>query len=234
MNIILLKQEDISGGTAVITGKKLDHILSFIRPSAGDTLKAGLVNGPMGRGTVNEITSGRLVMELSLTEPPPAPLPLKLVMAMPRPKVLNRVIQHSSAMGVKEIYIIKTWRVEKSYWDTPMLEEANLLRQMVAGLEQGKDTVLPRIEIRKRFKPFVEDELPGIIAGNMALAAHPGAENPCPRGVNLPVTLAIGPEGGFIPYEIESLQNAGFTPVSLGGRILRVETAIPFLIGRLF
>ena len=66
-----------------------------------------------------------------------------------------------------------------------MLEEDNLHRQMIAGLEQGKDTILPKIEIRKRFKPFVEDELPSIAEGGLALVAHPAANNPCPRNVNI-------------------------------------------------
>jgi RsmE family RNA methyltransferase len=137
-------------------------------------------------------------------------------------------------MGIKEIYIIRTWRVEKSYWGSPVLEEGNLLRQVIAGLEQGRDTVLPVISIRKRFRPFVEDELPSISQGTLALAAHPAAENPCPRGVGCAVTLALGPEGGFIPYEIDALASTGFQPVSLGGRILRVETALPMIAGRLF
>lgn len=126
-----------------------------------------------------------------------------MILALPRPKVLNRVIQHATAMGIKEIYIIKTWRVEKSYWDSPMLEEENLNNQMITGLEQGKDTIMPVINIRKRFKPFIEDELPSIIDGSLALVAHPVSEIPCPREVKSPVTLAIGPEGGFIPYEID-------------------------------
>jgi RsmE family RNA methyltransferase len=234
LNLIILHKEDIHDGTAEITGRKLEHIISFIRPLVGDSLKAGILNGQMGTGTVTDISDQRLTLKLSISEAPPGPLPLKLIIAMPRPKVLNRVIQHASAMGVKDIYIIKTWRVEKSYWESPMLEEENLLRQMITGLEQGKDTVLPAITIRKRFKPFVEDELPAIVEGTLALAAHPVAEISCPREVKTPVTLAIGPEGGFIPYEIDALKNSGFTPVSLGERILRVESALPFLIGRLF
>jgi RsmE family RNA methyltransferase len=234
MNLIILYNEDIHNGVAQITGRRLEHILSFIKPSVGDTLKAGILNGLTGEGTVTEIRSDRLALTLSLHDSPPAPLPLKLIIAMPRPKVLNRVIQHAASMGVKEIYIIKTWRVEKSYWESPMLEDDNLHRQMIAGLEQGKDTILPKIEIRKRFKPFVEDELPAIAEGGLALVAHPAAINPCPRNISSPVTLAIGPEGGFIPYEVDALINTGFKPVSLGERVLRVETAVPFLIGRLF
>ena len=115
-----------------------------------------------------------------------------------------------------------------------MIEGDNLRMQMITGLEQGKDTIIPVIQIRKRLKPFVEDELPSIIKDTLALVSHPAAQSPCPRGMDSPVTLAIGPEGGFIPYEVDALQNIGFKPVSLGDRILRVETAIPFIIGRLF
>ena len=234
MNLIVLNNEDIQDGVAEITGLKLKHILTYIRPSSGDTLKTGILNGLTGEGIVTGITDEKLTLTVSHHDNPPDPLPLKLILAMPRPKVLNRVIQHGTAMGIKEIYIIKTWRVEKSYWETPMLEDENLLRQMITGLEQGKDTILPSIQIRKRFKPFVEDELPSIIKNTLPIAAHPAAESPCPRGINSPVTLAVGPEGGFIPYEIDALSGIGFKPVSLGERILRVESAIPFLVGRLF
>jgi RsmE family RNA methyltransferase len=234
MNLIILDEEDIHDGTAQITGRKLDHILTFIKPAAGDTLKTGLLNGLMGEGIVTELNRDKLILKVSLDDTPPPPLPLILILAMPRPKVLNRVIQHAATMGIKEIFIIKTWRVEKSYLESPLLDEDNLRIQMIMGLEQGKDTVMPKIKIRKLFKPFVEDELPLIIKDTLALVPHPFADTPCPHQVNSPVTVAIGPEGGFIPYEIEALQRIGFKAVSLGERILRVETAIPFLIGRLF
>jgi 16S rRNA (uracil1498-N3)-methyltransferase len=234
MNLILLNKADIVNGNVEITGEKLEHILTYIKPIIGDTLKTGISGGLIGTGLVTNINKHKLSMSLTIQDPPPAPLPLKLMLAMPRPKVLNRIIQHATSMGVKEIFIIKTWRVEKSYWETPMLEEENLRNQMITGLEQGKDTILPVIHIKKRFKPFVEDELPSIIENSLALVAHPAAETSCQREVNSPVTLAIGPEGGFIPYEINALQETGFLPVSLGKRILRIETVIPFLIGRLF
>lgn len=235
MNIILIQEKDIFNGKVEITGDKLHHILAYIKPSLGDKLKTGILNGFLGEGVVTEINDNKLALTLNLQKtPPPPPLPLKLILAMPRPKVLNRIIQHSTAIGIKEIYIIKTWRVEKSYWDSPLIDNENLIRQMLIGLEQGKDTILPSIKIRKRFKPFVEDELPSIINKSLALLAHPAAEEPCPHEVNSPVTLAIGPEGGFIPYEVDALRGIGFQAVSLGKRILRVETALPFIIGRLF
>jgi RsmE family RNA methyltransferase len=52
--------------------------------------------------------------------------------------------------------------------------------------------------------------------------------------VQEPVTLVIGPEGGFIEQELASLERVGFTAASLGPRILRTETAVAAVVARLF
>ncbi|MNG97559.1 16S ribosomal RNA methyltransferase RsmE [compost metagenome] len=94
--------------------------------------------------------------------------------------------------------------------------------------------MLPEVIIEKRFKPFVEDRLPAIAADTLGLVGHPGPYPACPRAVEQPVTLAIGPEGGWIPYEVDLLGKAGLAPVQLGDRILRVETAVTALLSRIF
>jgi RsmE family RNA methyltransferase len=48
------------------------------------------------------------------------------------------------------------------------------------------------------------------------------------------VTLALGPEGGWVEAEVESFRRAGFETVSLGSRVLRTESAVAALVGRLF
>ena len=174
-------------------------------------------------------------LQIKLDSPAPKPLPLTLVLALPRPKVLRRVLQSCTSLGVKQIYLINSYRVEKSYWQTPYLKPEQIDQQLLLGLEQGRDCMLPQVHLRKRFKPFVEDELSQIGQNKRCFIAHPGAEpQPCPSRVENPSVLAIGPEGGFIPYEVEKLNQLGFGTISLGPRILKVETAIPALIGRLF
>jgi RsmE family RNA methyltransferase len=148
--------------------------------------------------------------------------------------MLRRVFQTVAAMGVPRIILVNSYRVEKSFWQTPFLEPEAIREQLILGLEQARDSVLPEIVIEKRFKPFVEDRLPAITDGTLGLVGHPGNYPPCPRGLNEPVTLAIGPEGGWIPYEIDLLGKAGLQPVQLGDRILRVETAVTALLARLF
>jgi RsmE family RNA methyltransferase len=235
VNLILLFEDDFVGADRVrLTGRRLEHVTRVHRVTVGEELIAGVANGRIGRGTVTRLDEAALELQIVLDTDPPPPLPITLILALPRPKVLNRVIAGAASLGVKRIVLINSWRVEKSYWKSPRLSAENLRLQSILGLEQARDTVLPSIEQQRLFRPFVEHELPAIAAGTLALVAHPAAAQPCPRQVSEPVTLAIGPEGGFIAPEVESLQRAGFRPVSLGPRILRVETAVAAVLARLF
>lgn len=235
MNLLLLHPDDLRpDGLAVITGRRLEHMLKVQRVKAGQQLRAGLLNGLMGHATVQQLSSTQALLELQLDQPPPAKLPLTLVLALPRPKMLRRTLQTIASMGVARLVLVNSFRVEKSFWQTPWLEAANIREHLLLGLEQACDTVLPEVILEKRFKPFVEDRLPDLSANSLRLVAHPGEFPECPRALSEPTTLAIGPEGGWIPYEVEMLRTAGFQPVQLGPRILRVETAVPALLARLF
>lgn len=226
MNLILLFEDDFIDAQRVrLTGRRLEHVRRVHRAAAGDALVVGVCGGRIGRGEVTRLDDDALEMTIALDRDPPPPLPVTLVLALPRPKVLNRVIAGATSMGVKRIFLINAWRVEKSYWKSPRLSDDNLLLQRILGLEQARDTILPAIETRRFFRPFVEDELPSIAKGTRALVAHPGG-GAAIEAEGGPVTLAIGPEGGFIEEEVASLERAGFRTVSLGDRILRVETAV--------
>jgi RsmE family RNA methyltransferase len=235
MNLILLFQNDFIDNTTVrLQGRRLVHVLEVHRASVGDELHVGILNGQIGFGKVTVLSHSILEMEVRIERAPPAALPLTLILALPRPKVLRRVLRSVSSLGVKKIILLNCLRVEKSFWQSPFLDAEAMKEQLVLGLEQARDTVLPEVLLRPLFKPFVEDEAPAIIKETLPLVAHPHATAHCPRDVNRAVTLAIGPEGGFIPYEIEMLIACGFTPMQLGERILSVETAVPALIARLF
>ena len=236
MNLVLLAAKDINAqGEAVISDqRRISHIIDIHAAKPGDRLKVGVIDGDMGTGLITELSSQHVRLQITLMQPAPAALPLTLVLGLPRPKMLKRIFQTIATLGIKDLYLINSYRVEKSYWQTPFLQEEAIREHLILGLEQGCDTRLPRVHLKKRFKPFVEDELPGIIQGTQALVAHPYTPIPCPRMQQGPISLAVGPEGGFIPYEIALLETVGFSAVTLGERILRVETAIPYLVSRLF
>ena len=106
------------------------------------------------------------------------------------------------------------------------------------GLEQAGDTYLPQVSIHKRFRPFAEDTLAEIATNyDKMIIAHPGV----PLSLNelLPpplygrLLLIIGPEGGWVDFEIERFTEQGVTPFHLGPRILRVDSVIPSLLGQI-
>ena len=234
MNLLTLNSDQISGNKATVTGRQLVHLLRVNKASVETSVRVGELNGLMGTGIIKQIDDNSALLEIVLDTPPPPPLPLTLVMALPRPKMLRRTLQSITSMGVKTLYLINSARVEKSFWQTPFLSDEAIQNELILGLEQSRDTMLPTVNLRKLFKPFVEDELGELIADTCALVAHPIGSAACPIAIEKPTTLIVGPEGGFVPYEIEKLKEVGVEAVTIGPRILRVETAVPALISRLF
>jgi 16S rRNA (uracil1498-N3)-methyltransferase len=238
MNTLLLTPAELAAGqdgrVHLAADRRVAHVRTVHRAAIGDTLRVGVVGGRLGTGTVTRLDAQQLELELTLDHDPPPALPLVLVLALPRPKVVRRVLQAVATLGIKRLCLITAWRVEKSYWESPLIAPAAIQEQLVLGLEQGGDTILPAVTLHRLFKPFVEDELSALAAASRRLVAHPAAPCACPRDVRERVTLAIGPEGGFTAYEVGALGAQRFTAVSMGPRLLRVEQAIPTLVGRLF
>lgn len=234
MNLILLSRTDFATPSrAVLRGRRFEHVMAVHRAAVGDSLRVGVLGGRMGSGTLVRLAATEIELEVCLDAEPPPKRPVTLLLALPRPKVLRRVLQTIAAMGVPRLVLVNAQRVEKSFWQSPGLAADAVHAELVLGLEQARDTVLPEVVFERLFKPLVEDRLPALAAGTTALVAHPPAAVECPRAVPGPVTLAIGPEGGFIPYEIDLLESRGFQAVTLGLRILRVEQAVPALLARL-
>lgn len=235
MNLILFEQQDLLGpARAQISGRRLEHLLRTHKAEAGQSLRAGMLGGLQGQAQLLAIDRQRAVFDLQLDSAPPAKLPVTLVLALPRPKMLRRILQAVASLGVARLVVVNSYRVEKSFWQSPFLQPQAIREQLILGLEQARDTILPEVILEKRFKPFVEDRLAQLSVGSCKLVAHPGDYPPCPRELTQPVCLAVGPEGGWIEYEIGLLQQQGFMPVQMGQRILRVETAVTALLARLF
>ncbi|AXO86726.1 16S rRNA (uracil(1498)-N(3))-methyltransferase [Pseudomonas sp. K1(2024)] len=235
MNLLLLEEADfVAADRVVLADRRFTHMQDIHRVAVGDRLRVGRIGGLMGQAEVLSLAAHQAELRVSFDQPPPAKLPLTLVLAVPRPKMLRRLFQTIATLGVPRLILVNSYKVEKSFWQTPFLHPDSIRENLILGLEQARDTVLPEVIIEKRFKPFVEDRLPAIAADTLGLVGHPGPYPACPRAVDRPVTLAIGPEGGWIPYEVDLLAEAGLAPVQLGERILRVETAVTALLSRIF
>jgi len=206
---------------------------THLAAKVGDMLKVGVRGASRYLTEIVDISEHTILLRPIQEEPVPAKLPVTLIVALPRPKVLRRLIMDAVTLGVEKLILIHSYRVDKSYWQSPFLQQID--HYITLGLEQAGDTIAPQIELYKRFKPFVEDVLPSFITPqNPAYVAHPYTEQKMPFAIDHSCTVIIGPEGGFIPYEVDLLIKNGCQAVSLGNRILRTETAIPYVLGRLF
>ena len=236
MNCILLPKN----AKSISDQNQVTHIKEILKSKVGDSLTIGEIGGNIGKATIAQINNNEVTLrDIILDKKPPTKLDLTVILALPRPKVLRRLIMDMTSLGINKLIIVNSYRTQKSYWQSPLLERIDEF--VFEGLQQAIDTVPPVIEFKKYFKPFVEDEFPTLL-GN-AVIAHPYAtqswksyldEAKCKsnNSDNMPKILCIGAEGGWIEYEVDLLCLHGCKAVSLGERILRTETVVNVLLGR--
>ena len=228
MNIIHLHRDDLwlDHHTVMISDRRHQHICAVLRASVGDTIRVGLLGGAQGEGRVEEIDDSAVRLHVQLDQSPPVRHRFDIVLALPRPKMLRRIFRTVAEFGVANLHLINSARVEKSYWQSPLLKPARVAEALQAGMERSRDTVAPVVHQHRLFRPFVEDELRTICADRPCWIAAIGAIRPLGDAASAPAVVMIGPEGGFVPFEIELAQRVVAEPVHLGSRILSVDTAL--------
>jgi 16S rRNA (uracil1498-N3)-methyltransferase len=239
MNIILIEPQNVDRMHTRLIGAQARHVVKILRAKRGDNIRAGIVNGNLGKGTIVSMSARQpysVDLRLDMPATPPPKLPIDIIVALPRPIVLRRVLKSIASLGVGSLYIINAGRVEKSYWDSTLIQQDTLRQWLIQGLELGGDTVLPEVELSRGFKDFVSNTLtPVATRYQNRLIAHP--HGACQRTIHTGVPysgrvlLAIGPEGGWLPYEVERFTSGGFDLFDMGDRILGVETAVSALCG---
>ena len=233
MNTILLEKSDFIAPDVVrLSDLRFEHMRKVLKSTPGCFCKIGLLDGLLGQGEVLQINENSADIKVNLNISPPPVLDLVLACAMQRPQTYKKVLHIAITMGVKKLVFFGSFKVEKSYWDSPVLEDTIFRREAVAALEQCCDTVMPQVEYHRYFKKFVEDELPRLSLNRTVYLAHPVSEQTLESTPATPALLLVGPEGGFTEYEVGRLREAGARSVTLGDRILRTEVALPVLLGK--
>lgn len=236
MNLLLLDPAELDAdGGATIADARARHLIEVLRVERGRRVRAGLLGGPFGEAEVVAVerAAGRVRVRPHWRGAPPARPPRDLWLAMPRPKALKRLWAPLAAAGVARIVILNAARVERMYFDSDALDAVLVRARLIEGLAQAGDTRLPEVSVRRRFRPFIEDELTAAPApGERRLVAQPGAGPRVAERVRPGehVTLAVGPERGWTDFELELLERRGFERVSMGPRVLRSEHAVLALL----
>ena len=243
MNLLLFESSEIENENIVwLQDRRSEHVINILGCRPGDTIRAGVINGPVGTGEILAIKGKGKKAGVSLRFTahdfqPEQPV-VDLILGLVRPIMLKRLLTQIASLGVGRIFLINANRVEKSFFEAGLLKDENYRSYLIYGLEQAKDTRLPQVIIHERFRPFVEDYLPTVSKTySRMLVAHPEAGTGLKQlewpGQNGKILLAIGPEGGWVDFEIEKFREQSFVPVSMGERILRTDTAVVALLAQL-
>lgn len=194
------------------------HLARVLRARPGDRVDVFDGKGREWRGVFEGGSAVRLGDEiLGAVE---AAVAVTLLQAGSRPERIEWVLQKGTEIGVVAFRWIATERVEVEAPSEAKLDRWR--RILVEAAKQSGRRVVPTLE--------VEPVWPRPPSAGTALVLHPGAA-PIGAALSRPpdpaVEVAVGPEGGFGEEETAALAALGWSPVGLGPRILRTETAGP-------
>lgn len=236
MNLLLFRPEELDQGIGTARGERATHIRTVLKKAAGDSLKVGVLGAGKGVGEILSVAPDEVRIRIGEleAETPPA---LHLIVALPRPLALSRLLHTTASFGVRHIDLIRAWKVPKSYFDSPRLEPSRIDSDLRLGAEQGGQSFSPTFAVHEGFRGFVESLDQGERAARpeRRFVLEPGAPVTFvpPLRLDAPLSLAFGPEGGFIPSELDSFERASFSPVRLSSAILTTEIAIASALAQL-
>ncbi len=236
MNLVLFAEHELIADRVILTDRRAEHIRTILGLVSGDTLRVGMINGKLGQGEILTIDDIAVTIGVRLDRDPLPAANVELILALPRPIMLQRIVKQATVLGVRRFHLIRSARVEKSFFHSPVLQPEKIKSLLLQGLEQAMDTRLPEVIIYHRFKPFVEDVVPKL--KGQGLVAHPGMSATLSdvfygQNETQKILLAVGPEGGWNEFELSCFFEQGFTGFSMGSRILHVDTAVVALLAQL-
>ena len=232
MNLLLLERSELSPrGEVLLDDRRATHLLHVLGVSPGRVLRVGVIDGPKGRAEVLFADEETVRLRCDLNpERPPRPR-VDLLLALPRPKVLKRLYAPLASLGIGRLYLTNAKRVERFYFDSHAVQPETYRARLLEGLAQAKDTRLPEVQVHRFLRKLVEDVLEPEHRYDKCIVADPTYGRSPIRALDglskeRRVVLAVGPEGGWDPFERDLLQRHGFAGVGLGKRVLRSDTAL--------
>ncbi|MEN9840653.1 MAG: hypothetical protein RL376_453 [Verrucomicrobiota bacterium] len=233
MNLVLFTAAELPGRLP-LADPRAQHILKVLRRSPGDTFQAGLIDGPLGNATLLAADATALTLDFTPShEPPPLP-PITLLIGLPRPQTARDLLRDATTLGVAHIHFVSTERTDPNYASASLWTSGEWHRHLLTGAAQACDTRLPAVTWTHSLASALASLPPATSAPRLALdnyeATHPLA-SALPCTLHSPLILALGPERGWGPADRTALRSADFTLCSLGGRVLRLETAATVALG---
>jgi 16S rRNA (uracil1498-N3)-methyltransferase len=230
MRRFIIPPDLMDRGTITIQGDLFRHMARVLRLHPGDRILLSDGSGSEGVGTITDIESRSLTVELSEIHRSPVPVTspaITLIQALPKSDRFDLIVQKVTELGIAAIIPFpasrSVVRISSGLTAEKVARWQKIARDAARQSERHSVPVITFAEnldsaLRNADQPVKlilmerdgENRLQGILAG---------IQNPDR------VAILVGPEGGFTNEECRNAQSSGFLPISLGSRILRTETA---------
>ncbi len=243
MRRFFVEEKDIKENQVTIKGDEARHIAQVLRLKERDKIK---VFTGKGKEYLTEIIQaskkeviGKILKESKLdTEPP---IEITLVQGLPKSDKMDLIVQKATELGVKRIIPVITQRTVVKLNEEKVRARRNRWQRIaLEAAKQSGRAIIPEVDAITTFVqslsniseenlnliPWEEEETTSLKEVLKSITDHSAPEGrDLASGGRLPITVFIGPEGGFTSEEVEAAKEKGAVPVSLGPRLLRTETA---------
>ncbi len=219
----------IENGMLKIEGDEVKHIRKVLRLKTGDGIVVFDGLGKELEGTIVEERLSSVVIRIQniFSSERDSPLEVTLAQSLLKGEKMDYLIQKATELGVKEIIPFFSSR------SVPFLEKSRRLKRhyrwekiAVEASKQCGRGVVPKIESLQDYSDMLQmastEDLRLILWEREGIKLKEVLERSKEKRK---IFFIIGPEGGFNQLEVDEAKKAGFTPVTLGRRILRAETA---------
>jgi RsmE family RNA methyltransferase len=223
MNLILFERGELDGPLPRRDPRAI-HLIRTLKRRAGDLFDAGIVNGPLGKGTIESIGTAGLVIRFAPGSEPPPPDPIHLLVGLPRPQTARKILSEATSLGVASIRFFPTEKGERGYAASRLWKSGEWRRHLLDGAAQAFDTRLPEVLHSAGLAGALADAPGGGVRIALDNYEAPARMNPVRPDTR--VLLAFGAERGWSGGERALLRAGGFELAHLGPRVLRTETAV--------
>jgi 16S rRNA (uracil1498-N3)-methyltransferase len=211
----------IAGERVTLDGPEAHHLLHVMRATAGTPVTLFDGSGAEFAAVVEAVRRSEAVLRIVERREVDRELPFQLVVGVSLPKGDRQkwLVEKLTELGVAELAPLITERGVAQPTDSA-LERLN--RSVIEAAKQCGRNRLMHVAAPQAWNAWIVNE-----GNRKRLLAHPTGQPLTQIDLRNPVAtqIAIGPEGGFTDAELTAAENAGWQCVSLGPRILRVETA---------
>jgi 16S rRNA (uracil1498-N3)-methyltransferase len=211
-----------------VEGDAYRHLFRARRVGVGERLRVVDGEGRARWGEVIQVGRNAALVELAEPAAPNEPrLRLEVLVATLRPERASWLVEKATEIGAGAVRFLNTERGPRSFGAGTA---ERLRRVAIAAVEQCHRARCPEVTGPHAFTEVTDLAAgaenrwlldPAAAARSFASPTQPSSPSASPME-----SLLVGPEGGWSPAELETLEAGGWQRISLGPRILRIETAV--------